>query len=90
MNLHVFAVYDSKLKAFMLPFFLQNTALAIRAFKTGANDSASQLCGHPEDFSLHHLGSFDDETAHFKLFDAPANLGLAANFKVKAHEHPVA
>lgn len=85
MILQVFAVYDSKLKAFMIPFFQQNTALAIRAFKTGANDPGSQLCGHPEDFSLHHLGAYDDETADFKLHIPPVNLGLASNFKVSAH-----
>lgn len=85
MVLQVFSVYDSKLKAFMLPFFQQNIALAIRAFKTGANDPESQLCGHPEDFSLHHLGDFDDELGVFRLLDVKVNLGLAAQFKVKSN-----
>lgn len=77
----IFSVYDNKAKAFCFPFFAANKELALRYFANGANDATLQLCLHPEDFSLFHLGSWDDETSKFSPFDAPQPLGIAASFK---------
>lgn len=81
MILQVFAVYDSKAKAFAHPFFCPNAELAKRYFADGANDPTLQLCKNAEDFSLFHLGEWNDADATFTLNTAPAPLGFAANFK---------
>lgn len=81
MILQVFAVYDSKAKAFAHPFYCPNAELAMRYFADGANDATLQLCKNSEDFTLHHLGEWSDETGAFQNNVAPSPLGLAANFK---------
>lgn len=83
MKLQIFAVHDSKLHGFMLPFFQQNVQMAARAFATGANDPGSTLCQHPEDFTLFHLGSFDDVSGQFEQLPAPVSLGFASDFKTE-------
>jgi len=84
MILQAFSVYDSKAKAFSPPFFQANNALAIRAFTELANDEGrNNVSRFPEDFSLHHIGEFDDSTG--KLSELPpTNLGLASQFTAAA------
>jgi len=77
----VFAIYDSKAKAFNTPFFMPNKAMATRYFANGANDATLQLCKNSEDFTLFHLGEWDDATATFKTNSSPDPVGLASNFK---------
>lgn len=81
MILQVFAIYDSKAKAFTQPFYSPNAAMAQRYFANGANDPTLQLCKNSEDFTLFHLGEWDDGTAEFKTNAAPQPLGLASQFK---------
>lgn len=85
----VFAVYDSKVKAFLQPFFSQAIGGAVRAFGDEVNTKGSPMNRHAEDFSLHHLGEFDDQTAAFKMLPQPINLGLAASFKEPQLPAPV-
>ena len=80
-KLKVFCVYDSKVQAFMQPFFLRSNGEAIRSFADIANDPQSNVCRHPEDFSLMLLGEYDDETGSFTNEKAPTNLGLASSYK---------
>lgn len=77
----LFSVYDSKVKAYRFPFFMQSTGQAIRAFTDLVNDGGkSEVAKYPEDFSLFDHGSFDDQTGEMSCSNA-VNLGLAANFK---------
>lgn len=77
----MFAVYDSKARTFCRPFFVAHEAVALRAFEGGANDPAQEMCQHPGDFTLFHLGEFDDDTGVVKPLAEHVNLGLAAQFK---------
>ena len=81
MILQVFAVYDSKAKAYAHPFYTPNAEMAKRYFADGANDPTLQLCKNSEDFSLFHLGEFHNDTGVFVLNSAPQPLGLASNYK---------
>ncbi|AXH73617.1 MAG: nonstructural protein [Microviridae sp.] len=81
MILQVFAVYDSKAKAYAQPFYAPNKGLATRYFADGANDPTLQMCKHSEDFTLFHLGSWNDENGSFELLPAPQSLALAASLK---------
>lgn len=80
MNGNAFAIYDSKTKIFGTPFFSINNATAIRTFTDAANDAQTNINRHPEDFSLHHIGTFDAETGEIKGC-THTNLGLAADYK---------
>lgn len=77
----MFAIYDSKSKAHLLPFFATETAVAQRHFQTAANDRDSMFFKYPEDYTLFHVGHFDDATGRVEPIDRPENLGLAAQYK---------
>lgn len=77
----IMCVYDSKARAHLVPFFVANIELGIRAFEGAANDPTHELARHPEDFTLLHLGEFNDENAEFSLKPRPVNLGLARQYQ---------
>jgi len=58
----IYTIYDSKVAAFLRPFFCRSDAEAIRAFTDTVTDPGSLLNKHPEDFSLFVVGDFDEET----------------------------
>lgn len=63
MKTNVYAVYDSAIKSFMAPFFMQTDGQAIRAFSDTVNAVPPTLVSkHPEQFTLYNLGTFDDES----------------------------
>lgn len=81
MKLQVVACYDKKARAFTKPFYVGHTDLALRAFAHAANTPGEEVNHHPEDFSLHHLGQFDDETGLFETKPIPHHLAEAINLK---------
>lgn len=81
MKLEIFSVYDSKAQAYLPPFFLPMVGQATRIFQNCANDSAHQFGANPGDYTLFHLGDFDDDSAKISLKATPRNLGIAQEFK---------
>ncbi len=77
----IFTVYDEKAKAFMPPFFLPETGMAVRVFTDCVNDPTHQFYKHPADYNLYDIGTFDDSCA--KLTEtSPRNLlGAGVMFK---------
>lgn len=76
------AVRDDAI-GFNRPFFAQSLGLAVRSFTDEVNRIApdNPMSQHPGSFSLHHLGSWDDETAQFSLLPLPNLLATASNVK---------
>lgn len=81
MILQVVALFDVKARAFAAPFVSTHLAIAARAFAEAANTPENQVCRHPEDFTLYHLGTFNDETGEFTLLPTRVNLGSAIDYK---------
>lgn len=81
MKQQVFAVFDCKLSAFMVPFFAPSIGVACRMFADAAQNADSALAKHPEDYTLMHLGEWDDMTGGFNGLLAPANLGMAVQYR---------
>lgn len=81
MKIQIFSIYDSKAKVFSQAFFSPNIAVALRSFSVAVNDRETQLFKHPEDFSVFHIGEFDDDTGLLVPLLPVVSLGLAANFK---------
>ncbi len=81
MKLEIFSVFDSKAEAFLPPFFLPMIGQATRVFQNCANDEAHQFGANPADYTLFHLGSFNDESAKITLIKTPKSLGIAQEFK---------
>lgn len=78
--LHIFTVWDSKVEAFMTPFFMRSKGEAIRAFSATVNDSNHAFSKHPADYALFYLGTFSDDTSAFTTVLPPVSLGLAIEF----------
>ena len=60
-----FTVFDSAAGAYFPPFFVHSEQMAIRSFTDVATDPSHQFAKHPEDYILHRIGTFDDNTAEF-------------------------
>lgn len=59
MKLKAFAIFDQKAKAFLPPFFLPETAVAVRTFGDCVNTKEHAFGRHPADYTLFGLGQFD-------------------------------
>nr|QJB19101.1 MAG: nonstructural protein [Microvirus sp.] len=65
-KLLVFSVLDAKVGAFARPYFAPSKAAAIRAFGDVARDPAHEVGRHPEDYTLYHVGLFDELTGQLE------------------------
>lgn len=80
MLLQIFTVYDSKAEAFITPFFMQNIPTAVRVFGDMVNSHDHAFAKHPEDYTLYHLGSYDDDNGNFNLMESKSSLGVGIQF----------
>lgn len=80
MEMQVFAVYDKKSELHNLPFFMQTTGEALRAFMDLVRDEKTVLYRHPEDFKLVRLGTFDNKGGVFKMAE-PVTVAHADEFR---------
>lgn len=63
MKKSIVAVRDAAADAYMAPFVVQKTAMAVRQFKAEVNKKdGNPLASHPEDYDLCLLGEFDEDT----------------------------
>ncbi len=76
----IFSVFDSKVGAFLTPFFSPNRATALRSFITACQDSKSDFHRYAGDYTLFELGEWSPEKGEFKQHEAKVNLGLASQF----------
>lgn len=72
----VCAVRDRAMDAFMQPFFCQARGIANRSFADEINRKDSPFAGHPEDFDLYELGTYEDSTGSLKSHDRPIQLSV--------------
>lgn len=80
MKLKAFTIYDTKLEAYMQPFFMTSKGQALRAFSDTVNDQSTQFAKHPEDFTLFEIGEYDDSNAQLTSHKTPISLGLAIEY----------
>jgi len=89
MKTNIFSIFDEKAQAFTSPFFQPAVGQAMRAFNDLVVDSKTTIYSHPEDFSLYHIGVFDDNDAQVESFPQPRLLARATEFSVKKSVTPV-
>jgi len=80
MKLEMFAVYDIKARAYLPPFFLPRREMAARIFGECINSKDHQFGRHPADYTLFHLGTYDDENASIELQHAPHSMGAGVEY----------
>ena len=81
MKLLAFSVHDAKAEAFVKPFFDVTRGSAIRNFTDAVNEEGSAFHRHGEDYTLFHVGEFDQTMGHFVPME-PVSLGNAMVFRV--------
>lgn len=79
MQLKMYCILDTKVGAYLPPEFFHNDAQAIRIFGDAVLQSKGNLNKHPEDFCFYCVGSFDDQSATFKVTE-PVYLAKALDF----------
>lgn len=71
MKLNIYATYDIKAEAHGTPFFMANDDLARRALGNVGRNPDTTIALNPEDFRLHRIGSFDDNSGLITPEDKP-------------------
>lgn len=79
MLMKVFSIFDDKSLTYSKPFYELTLGSAIRVFTDAAADPQSAFARHPADYSLFHIGQFNDETAVLDRVE-PKNLGNALQY----------
>ena len=77
----VFAVRNTKAKFYHQPYNVKHDSDGIKNFDQAANDPASLINKYPQDYALHHLGHFDDNTGQYQLFTSPIHVTDATELK---------
>lgn len=79
-TLEILAVHDRQLDAYMRPFCAQSIGQAVRSFRDEVNNPQSDLNKHPEDYTLHKLGTFEESTGIiYMLKEGPEQVAIASN-----------
>lgn len=81
MKLKLFTVYDIKTEAYLPTFHMKSTGEALRAWEETCNDPKSNICKYPADFTLFEIGTWDDSTCSFEIFESKISLGSANEYK---------
>lgn len=58
----LFVIYDSKAEVYGKPFHLLNQSVAMRTALDLRSDKTTEIARHPEDFTMFHIGEYDDST----------------------------
>lgn len=85
--LKVFAVFDQKASAYLAPFFMPATGMALRAFADTVNDPKTSMYRHPGDFELFELGTFDPSSGRVEAKDNPEYLIRALDVKEEVEDN---
>jgi len=63
MKLNAYATYDTAAAVYSKPFFAQSDGQVMREFQDICVNAEHPFGQHPEDYSLHRIGSYNDQTA---------------------------
>lgn len=65
MKYNLYSIYDEILNVYNNPYPSINDQDAQRQLKMASNDPDTQLHQSPQDFSLYHVGTYDDELGEY-------------------------
>lgn len=76
------AVFDSAVNCYARPVFVASVRVAVRQFQDEVNrvSEDNPMNRHPEDFSLYHLGTFEDEGGYIARLEKPERIARASDF----------
>lgn len=82
MKMQMFVIYDSKAEVYNKPFYQLNDACALRTARDLRSTPNNEINNNPEDYSMFHLGEYDDSNAQIDLNSSP-------KIFLKFHEIPL-
>ena len=79
----LFSVYDSAADLFLPTWHASNIEVALRRFRKTVNTPAegNPINEYPEDYTLFHVGEFNQETGEVISLATPHSLGVAVIFR---------
>lgn len=83
MRFQLCSLYDMKVRVFMRPFTVAHVSMAQEALASAVNDPEHPCSAHPEDYTLFHIGTFDDDTGRIDSFSQPVHVALASSYQKK-------
>lgn len=69
MRLHIYAVHDRAVNAYLQPFYCRSSGEAIRSFTEAVNDPNKPFGKYATDYALFNFGEFDDVSGSFLVHD---------------------
>ena len=69
MILQICAMFDRAAQTYGRPFFVHNSAVAVRSLTDELKNPESELARHPEDYDLYDIGAYDDDDASITTYD---------------------
>ncbi|AKI26941.1 DNA binding protein VP4 [Gokushovirinae Fen7875_21] len=83
MKFEIVAIRDQAAAVYSRPFFVPTLGMAMRSFYDEAQRDApdNELFRHPEDFTLWHLGTFDDNTGRFSNLEVPEQIATGKQMR---------
>lgn len=82
--MNLYSVYDAAMQLYMAPFAAHNNGHALRMFVDTVNNPESMFYKHPDDFTLDHIGTFDEKTG--EIAGSPVRIAKATDW-VNASAH---
>lgn len=70
----LFSIFDVKASAYLPPFSLPESAMAVRVFSDCVNSKDHQFGLHPGDYTLFELGTWDDSVGVLAPLPAAAKI----------------
>lgn len=80
----IFAVWDSKVEAYLTPFFMRTKGEAVRAWQSVVNDPKTNFAKYPGDYTLMEIGEYDEYSGNIKGHEKKVAIGTALEFKSSA------
>ena len=80
MKLQIFTIYDQAANAYLPPFVRPAKGIAIREFTDEVNREGSVINQHPKDYTLFHIGEWDNNNSQIKQFETKLSVGHAIEF----------
>ena len=82
MNQEIYCVYDAKAEMYGPPLCFNTGGEAIRWFDDLANGrlNKAHVANHPEDYTLFHIGTYDQSTGVVTMAEAKVSMGLALDY----------
>jgi hypothetical protein len=78
MEMKIYSIFDAVASAFMQPQYFLNDGMAMRSLQQAVNaEEPNAIKNQPADFTLYHIGTFDDKKGELIPEEVPRRVTIA-------------